>query len=126
MQFVSAGLGLRGHQTGDCLTLLSIVKLRPDGSLGHSVQVGVDYDDTQNGILVIGSVQLEAGAAEMLAVDKNLQTALRILSRCVVPAGQLLGAGRQQLKRGEVAFVDRQVLHVALIIGNANVRVLGL
>ena len=95
MQLVGAGLGLRCHQTGDGLALLSVVKLRSDSSLVDGVQVGIDDDDTQDGVLVIGSVQLEAGAAEVLAVDKNLQTALRVFGGGMAPAGQLLGAGRQ-------------------------------
>ena len=100
VQLVSPGLGLCCYEAGDGLALLSVVKLGSDSSLADGVQVGIDDDDAQDGVLVIGSVQLEAGAAEVLAVDKNLQTALRVLGGGMAPAGQLLGAGRTITQTG--------------------------
>ena len=39
-----------------------------------------------------------AGAAEVLALGKNLLAALRILRRCVAPSDDLLRSGREQLQ----------------------------
>ena len=43
-------------------------------------------------VLVVGSIKLESYAAEGLTIDLDLERALGVLVRCVVPA-QLLGAG---------------------------------
>ncbi len=74
---------------------------------------GIDDDDAEDGILVIGSVQLEGDAAEGLSVHLDLLAALRIFICGVAPA-ELLRAGQQQLQVGEVTIADGQILDFLL------------
>ena len=60
MEVVAARLGLRRHVAGDRLSHFSVVLLQRDLGFGHGVQVGVDDDDAQDRILVIGAVQLDS------------------------------------------------------------------
>ena len=117
---------MRRNQSGDRLALFRIVKLRTDGGLSDRVEVGVDDNDPENWILVVGAIQLKARAAEVLSVYENLQASLRILGCGVAPPGQLLRARGQQLKRGKVTLVHREVLNEAIVKGGADIGAVGL
>ena len=105
---VRARLGLHGDDARGGLAELGVVVLRGDLGLADRLQRRVDDDDAQDGVAVLGAVQLVAGAAEVLAVDHGLGGALRVLAGRVVPA-EPLGARRQQDELGEVAVEDGQL-----------------
>ena len=60
----------------------------------NGFQIRIDHDNSQDRILVVSTVQFEAGPAEVLPVHENLLAALRILRRRMTPSHQFLGAGR--------------------------------
>ena len=94
------------------LAEFGVVVLKGDLGFLNGVEVRVHDDDSQNGILVVGAIQLEGGAAEVLAVNEDLLRALRILGRGVAPADDLLRAGREELEVGEVAVENRKIFDV--------------
>ena len=61
---IAARLGLRGHDTGDGLAELRIVILQCDLGFGDGVEIRIDDDDAEDGILIVGAVEFEGGAAE--------------------------------------------------------------
>ena len=125
MNVVAARLGLDGDQSSDSLAKFGVVVLKINFRLGNCVEVGIDDDDSQNGILVISSIQLVAGSAEVLAVDEDLLRTLRILGGCVSPTYQLLRARREQLELREVAVEDRQLRYILLVELDGNVGTVG-
>ena len=90
VEVVGAGTGLRRHHGGNGLAQLGVEVLGGDLGLRHRIHGGIDDDDSQDRVLVVGAVQLEGGSAEGLAVDLNLLRSLRILIGRVGPA-QLSG-----------------------------------
>ena len=106
MYLIRAGPGLRRYDRREGLSEFRVIVLRGDLGFRHRFQVGVDDDDAQNRVPVIGAIELEGTAAEVLPVDVNLKAALRILARSVRPP-QLLGARGKELKISEVSVEDR-------------------
>ena len=90
MNVVAAGLGLRGDHAGHGLTELGVVVLQRYFCFSDRIEVRIHHDDAQNRILIVGSVKLEPGAAEVLALGEDLLAALRILRGSVAPADDLL------------------------------------
>src|SRR5690349_13869556 len=115
MEIIGTGLGLNLNQTSDGLTGLGVVILESNLGFADGVEVGIDNDNAENWILVIGAVELKVGSREVLAIDENLAAALGIFSGRVAPADELLGAGREQLKVGEVAIQDWEFRNIGLV-----------
>ena len=126
VKLIGTRLGLRGYDAGDCLAELGVVVLQRDFGFGHGVQVRIHNDDSENRILVVGSIQFECGAAEVLALGKDLQAALRIFGGGMAPAHHLLRARRHQLQVGEVPVQDGNVLNVLVIEGRGYIGAVGL
>ena len=125
MEVVGAGTGLGGNYRGNSLAQLGVEVLRGDLGFSDRVHGGVDDDDAQNRILVIGAVQLEGGSAEGLAVHLNLLGALRVFIGRVGPA-QKLGARQQELQVGEVLIAHGQAGNLLLVEDRRNVGAVGL
>ncbi len=111
MQRIAPGLGRHDHQAGRGAAELGIVVLAAQAGFRDRIERRVDDYDAQDRVLVVGSVQLETGAGEMLSVHLNLQTALRVLARRMIPT-QALGSGCKQLIGLEVAVEGRQVFQL--------------
>src|SRR5712671_373926 len=111
MYFVGSGLGLGGHDGADGLAKLGVVILRSNLHFIDGVQVRVDDDDSEDGVLVIRTIQLKPGSGEMLSVRQNLPRTLRVFAGGVTPALDLR-ARRQQLKCSEVAVEYRHALNL--------------
>ena len=78
MNVICSGLRGRNSDSRSGITKLSVIVLAGDLGFAHGVDGGVDHDDAQNRILVIGSVQNISGRPKVLAIDLNLNAALRI------------------------------------------------
>src|SRR5258706_2253681 len=115
MDLVAARARLGRNQTGDRLAKFGVVVLQRDLGFRYSVKVGVDDNNSQNRILVIGSVKKKAGAAEVLALGENLLPALRILSGSVAPSRQLLRTRGQELNLSEIAVQNGEILHILFV-----------
>ena len=89
MEFVAARFGLGGQDSSDGLAEFGVVVLSRHLRLSHRIQARVDDDDAQDGVLIVRAIQFVSGAAEVLAVDENLLTALRIFRGRVAPADEL-------------------------------------
>ncbi len=126
MNVIAARLGLRGYDAGDCFAKLGVVVLQRNFGFGDCVEVGIHYDDPKDRILVIGSIQFECGAAEVLSLGEDLQAALRIFGGGVAPAHHLLRARRHQLQGREVAIQDGNILDVLVIEGGRDIGAVGL
>ena len=126
MEFVGAGLGLDGDHASGGFAELRVVVLKRDLGFLDGVEVRVDDDDSQNGILVVGAIELEGSAAEVLAVHEDLLRALRVLGRGVAPSDDFLRAGGEKLEVGEVAIENRQVFDVFRVEFDGNVSAVGL
>ena len=116
---------MNGDQPGDCFPELCVEIRRGDLGFGHRVEVGVDDDNAQDGILIISAIQLEPGSTEMLAIDEYLAAALRVLRRGMRPS-KFLGAWGQKLEVREIAVQDGQVLDKFGIELNGDVRAISL
>src|SRR6516225_10646075 len=103
MILVGAGFRLDGDDTRHSLAELRIEVLKRDFGFLNGVEVRIDHDNAENWVLVVGTVELKCGTAEVLAIHENLLTALRVLRSCVTPAYELLCAGGKQFKVGEIA-----------------------
>src|SRR5580693_527647 len=102
MKLVRTGLRLHSDDSGSGLAGFGIVILKSDFGFSDCVKVRIHYDDAQNWILVVGAVELEVGAREVLAVNHDLAATLRILRGSMAEAGHFLSARREQLEIGEV------------------------
>ena len=80
VQFVRSRFRLRCDHTGHGLAEFGVIILRGDLGFGDRIQRRIDDDDPQDGIAILGAIELEAGSAEGLAVDPGLQAALRIFA----------------------------------------------
>lgn len=114
VELIGAGARLRGHDRRDGLALFSVVVLGGDLDFGHRIGGGVDHDNAQNWVLVVGPIQLVGHAAEGLAVNLNLLRCLGIFIGRVGPA-QHLRARQQQLQIGKVLVFHRQTCHLLLV-----------
>ena len=79
VQVVASRLRLDGHNPSYSLAEFSIIILQVHLGFGDGVKVRVDDDNSKNGILVIGAVQLVTCSAEVLTVYKDLLRSLRVL-----------------------------------------------
>src|SRR6267378_2266566 len=93
VELVGAGFGLGSHHSADGLAEFSIVVLGGDLDFIDRLEVGVDYDDPQNRVLVVGAVQLEGRAREVLPLSQDLLRPLGVLAGGVVPAVHALVSG---------------------------------
>ena len=110
MFLIASRLRLNRNDARHSLAKLGIVVPQRDFRFLNGVQVRIDDDDSENRILIVGSVQFKSRAAEVLAVHENLLSALRIFRGGMAPADQFLSSGGQQFERREVAVQDRQHL----------------
>ena len=69
VELLRARLGLHGDDAGGRLAELGVVVLRGDLGLADRLEGGIDDDDAEDRVAVLGAVELIAGAAEVLAVD---------------------------------------------------------
>jgi hypothetical protein len=111
---VGSGAGLCGDDRGDSLAEFGVEVLGGDLGFGHRIHCGVNDDDSEDGILVVSAVEFEGGPAECLAVDLNLLGTLRVFVGSVGPAKKL-GAGKQELKVGEVLVAYGQAGNLLLV-----------
>ena len=125
MEFVAAGLDLNGDVTGDGLTDFRVEVLVSNFGFLNGIEVRIHDDNSENGILVIGAVELKGRAAEVLAVDHNLLPALRVFRSGVAPTDELLRAGREQLEIREVAIQNRKIFDILFIEADCDVRAVG-
>src|SRR5580704_18022702 len=102
MKLIGTRLGLRGHDTGYGLAESCVIVLQRDFGFGYGIQVGIHYNNPEDGILVVSSIQFEGCTTEMLALSEDLQAALRILGGSVTPSHHLLRTRRHQLQVGKV------------------------
>src|SRR6516165_5437019 len=107
MKLVGARFRLDRDEARDRLTKLCIEVLKRNFGFLNGVEVRIDHDNAENWVLVVGTVELKCGTAEVLAIHENLLTALRVLRSCVTPAYELLCAGGKQFKVGEIAVENR-------------------
>ena len=126
MEFVRAGLGLHSDDAGGALAGLRVVVLKGDLGFGDGVEVRVHDDDAQDGILVVGTVELKVGAREVLPIDLDLAAALRIFRGSVAETWQFLSAWREQFEIRKVAIQDRQIFDVLLVELDVHVCAVGL
>src|SRR5690348_12422383 len=108
VDLIAARLGGSIQDSGTHVAEFRIVILCRNLLLRQRIDVGIDDDDAQYGILIFRSIQLIAGAAEMLAIHLDLGAALRIFTRCVSKA-DLGGAWREQFQGLRVAAQAWQV-----------------
>ena len=125
MEFVGTGLGLHFDDAGGGLAGFRVVILKGDFGLGDGVEVGVYNDNAEDRILVVGSVEFEVGAGEVLAIDLDLSAALGIFRGSVVEARQFLRTRREQLEAGEVAIEYRKIFNVLLAKLDGDVGAVG-
>jgi len=124
VQRIGARLGL--HRDHPCrgLAELGVVVLRGDLRFPDRLQGGIDDDDPEDRVAILGAVELVRGSAEMLAVHHRLRRPLRVLAGRMLPA-QLLSARRQQDELGEVAVEDGEVGQLARVERGRDVGAIG-
>ncbi len=122
VEFVDARLDLNRDRTGDGFADFRVEILVSDLGFLNGVQVRIDDDNPEDGILVIGTVEFEGRAAEVLAVHHDLLAALGVFCGGVAPADELLRAGRKQLEVCKVAIQDGKVFDIFLIETDGDVR----
>src|ERR1700722_5479464 len=69
---IGARFSLDSLYRGDGLAKLRVEVLGGDLGLRHRLVVGINDDDAENGILIVGAVQRIVHAAEGLTIDLNL------------------------------------------------------
>ncbi len=121
MKLVRARLGLHRDNTCDSLAELGVIVLQCDLRLLDGVEIRIHHDDPQNRVLVVCPVQLEGGAAEVLAIHENLLAALRIFRGGVAPSDKLLRPWGEQLEAGEIAVKDRKIFDIFFVELNRNI-----
>src|SRR5581483_1115673 len=94
VEVIASRLGLNRYDACHGLAELSVIILQRKLGFGDGIDVGINNDDSQDWILVIGTIQLVGGTAKVLPVHKNLLAALRILRRRMGPADKFLSAWR--------------------------------
>src|SRR6267142_4600198 len=94
VKFVGARFGLGSDDSADRLAEFGVVVLRSNLHFIDGIEVRIDYDDSEDGILVVGSVQFEAGPRKMLSVRQDLPRTLWVFAGRVTPTLKLR-AGRQ-------------------------------
>ena len=98
MELVRARLGLHGDDTRRRLPELGVVVLRGDLRLADRLEVGVDDDDAEDRVAVLGAVELIARAAEVLAVDLVwIEPCGFSLAACCQPSCWVPGVSRMNL-----------------------------
>ena len=107
MKRIGAGLRLRGNHRLAGLPELGIVGGGGDLQLGDGVEVGRDDRLAQNGIAIIGAIQLEGNAAPVLSADAGPVDILRLFAGGGGTGG--LDAGDQEVQLADVAREDRQI-----------------
>ena len=85
VEAVGSGLGLGCDDRRDRLAELGVEVLRGDLRLRERVRIWVDDDNSENRILIIGSIKLEGDAGKGLSVDFDLLRPLRIFAGSVAP-----------------------------------------
>ena len=125
VQGIGTRLGLARHDTGDGLSEFGVVVLA--GHLGFSdrLQGGIDNDNSEDGIAIVGSIEHEAGSGKSLSIDFGLQAALRVFAGGVRPT-QLLCARRSQHQSCEIPIEQRQVFHRFVIEDRRHIGAIGL
>src|SRR5579863_1249048 len=93
MEAVAARPRLSCYQPGDGFTEFGVVVLRGDLHFGHGVEVWIDYRNSDDWILVVGSVQFVTGGKWQLPIHLDLLAALWVLRFADVPS-DISGAGR--------------------------------
>jgi len=76
VKFVRTGLGLYSDDAGSGLARFRVVVLKSDFGFTDGIEVGIDDDDAEDGILVVGTIEFKVGTGEVLPVDVNLATGL--------------------------------------------------
>ena len=125
MELVRSGTGLDRDDTRDRLPELGVVVLGGDLGLADRLERGVDHDDAEDGVAVLGPVELVPGAAEVLAVHHDLDRALRVLGGRVLP-GLLLGSRREQQEPREVPIEHREIRDLPGLEARRHVGAVGL
>src|ERR1700734_1579250 len=110
VQIVAARLSLYRHRSGNGLAELGVIIAQRYFGFLNGIQIRIYNNNSQNRILIVSAIQFECGAAEMLAIHKDLLAALRIFRRGMAPSHQLLSAGRKQFERCKVPVKDGRVL----------------
>jgi len=112
MELVAARTGVGTHDSRHRLAELGIVVLGCDLGFFDCIETGIHNDDSEDRILVVGAIQVVAGAAEVLAVHENLLAALGIFRGRVAPSSEDLGSRRKQLQGLEITIVEGQFLQL--------------
>src|SRR4029077_20711726 len=89
VNLVAARLRLCCHYAAHSLTEFGVIILQRDFGFRYRIQVGIDHDDAKDRILVVGAIEFEGSAAEMLALRHDLLALLGILCSRVAPSHQL-------------------------------------
>src|ERR1700693_4610249 len=85
VEAIAARSGLSCYQPGDGLAEFGIIILRRDFLFRNCVQVRINHSNSDDRILVVGSVQLVAGSKWQLPIHLDLLTALRVLRFADIP-----------------------------------------
>ena len=126
MNIVGARLGLDCNHAAQSFTELGVIILQVDLCFLDGVEIRIHDDNSKNRILIVGAVQLERCAAEMLAVHEYLLAALRVFGRSVAPSHHFLRTRRKEFERCEVPVHHRQVFHIFFVELNRHVGAVGL
>ena len=125
VELVRSGTGQDRDHPRDRLPELGVVVLGGDLGLADRLQRGVDHDDAEDRVAVVGAVELVPGSAEVLAVHHGLDGALRVLGGCVLP-GLLLGSRREQHEPREVPLEHREIRDLPGLEARGHVGAVGL
>src|SRR4029077_2361123 len=89
VNLVAARLSLCCHYAAYRFTEFGVIILQGDFGFRHRIQVGIDHDDAEDRILIVGAIEFESSAAEVLALRHDLLALLRIFCSRVAPSHQL-------------------------------------
>src|SRR5215831_3652093 len=126
VNFVAARLSLGRDNAGYRFAKFRVVVLQCYFCFCDRVEIRIHHDDSENRILVIGSIKLKRGPAEVLSLSKDLLTALRVLGRGMAPSRQFLGSRSHQLQLRKISVQDGHIFHIFLIEFRGNIRAVSL
>ena len=124
MSLIGSGLRLGRHHATDRHAKLCVIVLSGDLGFGDGFKHWVDDDDPEDRITIISAIKLESSSAEVLPINDDLDRALWVLARSMLPV-ELLCAGREQLELDEVAIKVRQLLNLLLVKIGRDIRAVG-